>query len=296
MAKQRFKIPTTLDVTYFDMEFNLKSKNGVGITKPVKAKVVLFTLLAIFGWFYLTFQSFISAGGIPVIIGFSIFWIILSIILVKSDKTQRMGLELVMSLGNYLPKSARHVATRLSDPVNPMKRLTSIDTVDPEDGMLHFLDGHVGYCYHIVGTASALMFEADKQHILDKVDSFYRKMPVGAEVIYDTVYEGHVVDEQLEAVVRTKANLNIRSRGLEKLLTERHDILKYAINDKNGIMSLHQYLVVRAPNEQVLIEITNLIDGDVNGDGQMFRLAKPLKYKEVERYLKSLLTHKHNHK
>lgn len=289
MAKKRFKIPATLDVTYFDMEFNLKSKNGLGVNKPVSAKVILFTLLAAFAWFYLVFQSFIGKGGIPVIIGFSIAWILLSILLVRADKTNRMGLELVMSMINYLPKSGRYTPVRMSDSVYPFQALLNIKTIDPEDGRIHFLDGQIGHCYHIVGSASSLMFEHDKQTLLDKVDSFYRKLPVGVEVIYDTVYEGHSVDEQLASVSEDKQNLNSKSKGLQVLLNEQHDILKYAINHNQGLTSLHQYLVVRAPNQAALGEFENLLIGDVEGDGLMFRLAKTLDYKEIERYFKSFV-------
>ncbi|MCR6108725.1 hypothetical protein HXA34_20725 [Salipaludibacillus agaradhaerens] len=289
MAKQRFKIPTSLDVSYFDMEFNMKSKNGVGLNRPVSAKVIVFALIAAFVWFYLVFQTFIGKGGIPVILGFTIMWIALSALLVRADNTNRTGLELVFSMINYLPKNGRYVPVRMSDSVYPLQHLLNIKTVDPEDGRIHFLDGQVGHCYHIVGSASALMFEQDKQIILDKVDSFYRKLPVGIEVIYDTVYEGHSVDDQLQAVSETKRDLNVQSPGLNALLKEQHDILKYAINNNQGLTSLHQYLVVRAPSEMALTEFENLLIGDVEGDGLMFRLAKTLNYKETTRYLKYLL-------
>lgn len=289
MAKQRFKIPTTLDVSYFDMEFNIKSKNGVGFNRPVSAKVIVFALIAVFAWFYLVFQTFIGKGGIPIIIGFTIAWAILSVLLVRADKTNRMGLELMFSMINYLPKSGRYVPVRMSDTVYPLQYLLNIKTIDPEDGCIHFLDGQIGHCYHVVGSASALMFEQDKQIILDKVDAFYRKLPVGVEVIYDTVYEGHSVEDQLESVKETKKELNVKSKGLNVLLKEQHDILKYAINNNQGLTSLHQYLVVRAPSQSALTEFENLLIGDVEGDGLMFRLAKTLNYKEMERYFKSFL-------
>lgn len=293
MAKQRFKIPATLDVSYMDMEFHLKSKNGVGITKPVSAKVIVFALLAGFAWFYIAFQTFIGKGGIPFVIGFTIAWVGLSVLLIRVDKTKRTGLELVFSMLNYLPKSGRFVPVRMSDWVYRLQALLNVKTAEPEDGRILFLDGAVGHCYHIVGSASALMFEQDKQIILDKVDAFYRKLPVGVEIIFDTVYEGHSVDEQLASVEVTRRNLNSQSKGLQGLLDEQHDILKYAINNHQGLTSLHQYLVVRAPSEAALSEFENLLIGDVEGDGLMFRLAKTLNYQEVERYFKSFINGSH---
>lgn len=289
MSKQRYKIPTSLDVSYFDMEFNMRMKNGVGINKPVSAKVLFFGMIALFGWFYMVFQTFIGKGGIPIIIGFSIAWLLISILLVRADKTNRMGLELTLSMINYIPKSGRHIPVRLSDQIYGIKKLLNIDSVDVEDGMIHFLDGQIGYVYHVVGSASSLMFEQDKRIVLDKVDAFYRKLPVGVEPIFDTLYEGHSVEEQLEAVRRDASNLNVRSKGLESLLEERHGILYHAINNSTKLRSLHQYLVVRAPSEDLLKEFENLVIGDVEGSGLMFRLARTLSYNEVEKYLKSYL-------
>lgn len=295
MAKSRFKIPASLDVSYFDMEFNIKSKNGVGLSRPVSAKVILSTLVAGFAWFYLVFQTFVGKGGIPFIIGFTIAWVAFSVLLVRADKTNRMGLELMFSMFNYLPKSGRYVPVRLSDSVYPLKSLLNIDSIDPEDGLIHYLDGQIGHVYHIVGSASDLMFEADKQMILNKVDGFYRKLPVGVEIIYDTLYEGHSVDQQIENVKKRKRELNVRSTGLNALLKEQHDILKYAINRNQELKSLHQYLIVRAPLPSALNEFENLLIGDVEGDGVMFRLAKTLNYAECERFFRSFLGSPESH-
>lgn len=272
------------------MEFNLKTKNGVGLNNPVTAKVIVFSLLSMFGWFYLTFQTFIGKGSIPIAILFSITWLIMSIILIKQDKTKRLGLELAMTMINYLPKSNRRVQTRLNDNVLPMKQITNIDKVDKEDALIHYLDGYVGHVYHIVGSASTLMFDHDKEIILRKVDSFYRKLPVAVDIIYDTVYEGHSVVDQLNQVRADARNLKIQSKGLQSLLKERHDILKYAIDDNKSLASLHQYLVVRAPSGETLREFENLLAGDIEGEGLMFRLARTLTYDETVRYLNSIIT------
>lgn len=290
MAKQQFKIPASLNVTYFDMEFHLKNKNGLGLSRPVSAKTVLFTLLAGFGWFYLVFQSFIGSSGVPLIIGFTLGWVVLSVLLIRPDKTNRLGGELVFSMINYLPKSGRYVPVRMSDSVIPFQNLLNIRTIDPEDGTVHFLDGAIGHVYHVVGSASSLMFKEDKQAILDKVDAFYRKLAVNVEVIYDTVYEGHSVDEQLDSVRHDQASLTVKSPGLQALLAEQYEVLDQAINNNQGLTSLHQYLIVRADSDAALTEFENLLVGDVENEGLMFRLAKTLNYKEVTRYFKSLVS------
>ena len=288
-VKDRYKIPTSLDVSYFDMEFNLKSKNGVGINQPITAKVILFTLMALMLWFYIIFQTFIGSGGIVNIVLFTLSYAVLAIIMIKADRTRRTGLELILSAINYIPKKGRYLPVRMSDSVYPLQNLANLETIEPEDGRIIFKDKGIGHIYHVVGTASALMFDGDKQRIIEKVDSFYRKLPTDVEIMYDTVYEGHDVAEQIANVKSDRRNLNANSRGLNILLKEQHDILKYAINDQSGLVSLHQYLIVRAESEAALREFENLLIGDVENEGLMFRLAKTLNYEEAQRYYRSFL-------
>lgn len=290
VAKQRFRIPSSLDVSYFDMEFHLKTKNGLGVSKPVSAKTLFAGFIAIFGWFYLTFQTFIGKGGIGYAILFTLLYATLVTLLVKSDRTGRMGLELILSLASYLPKHGRLVKTRLTDTVDGVHGIFNIDRIDVEDGLIQFADKRVGRVYHVVGSASSLLFEDDKHVILDKVESFYRKLAPGTEVVYDTVYEGHAVDEQL-ATVRAEADaLKTRSDGLYYLLAERENILEKAINNSQGLASLHQYVLVMASNEVALRDFDNLVMGDVEQDGVMFRLARTLTYDETVRYLRRLVS------
>ena len=288
MAKKRYKIPTTLDVSYFDMEFNLKTKDGLGFAKPVSAKLIVLSLFSLFAWFYLVFQTFIVKGGVIVVVGFTLAWILFSVLMVKSDKTKRAGIELVISMFNYIPKAGRYVPVRMSDSVYKFQSLLNVKDVDPEDGLVYFLDGAIGHVYHVVGSASSLMFEQDKVAILDKVDSFYRKLPVGIEIIYDTVYEGHSVEDQIRSVKKDIANLQSKSKGLRKLLLEQKEVLEVAINNNQGLTSLHQYLVVRVKNEAELQEFESLVVGDVENQGLMFRLVKTLNFNETLGYFRTV--------
>ena len=288
MAKSRFKIPVLLDVSYFDMEFNVKNKNGIGLSKPVSAKVVFLTLVAAFMWFYAIFNTFIGKNGLIYAIVFSVAWIMISVLLIKIDKTGRIGLELVLSALSYVPKSMRRTATRLADNAYPLASLLNIKDIDEEDGLIHYNDKTIGYVYHVVGSASSLMFDQDRHAIIDKVDSFYRKLPVGVEVIYDTVYEAQRVDKQLESLHADHKQLKTQSPGLEKLYYEKAAVLDVIANGA-GLRSLHQYLVVKAPTQELLREFESLLYGDVEERGLMFRYAKPLDYDETTRYFKQVV-------
>lgn len=286
MAKQTYKIPTSLDASYLDLEFQLQNKDGLGPSKPVNGKTILLFLGSIIVWFFIMFQTPIGKGGIVAVIGFTIAWLALTILLVKPDKTKRHGFELIISMINYLPKNQRRVPVRLNDNVTNLQAITATEYVDPEDGMIHFVDGTVGRVYRVVGTASILMFDADKTMILDKVDNFYRKMPVGVEIQFDTVKEAQKTDIQSKAAIEGYKQLQKKSEGLKALYKERHQVLKYGVGER--FKSIHQYALLKAPKEESLREGEALIQGDVEGEGLMFKRAEPLNYDETIRYQKEL--------
>lgn len=286
MAKQTYKIPTSLDTGYVDLEFNFQTKDGLGPQTPVNGKTLLLALGAILGWFFFIFQTPVGDGGLFLIIGFTIIWILLAVLLVKPDKTKRHGFELIISMFNYLPKSSRRANARLYDTVAIPQAIMGIESVDVEDGMVHFVDGTIGHIYHVVGTASILMFDQDKAMILEKVDNFYRKLPVGVEIIFDTVKESQRTDIQTRAAIEGYQNLNTKSPGLRKLYKERHHILKFGVGER--FKSIHQYAVLKAPKEESLSEGESLIFSDVENEGLMFKRADVLGYDDVKEYIRQL--------
>lgn len=275
-----------MDSSYLDIEFLMQTKDGLGPSKPVDGKTIVLGLGAIMLWFVFMFKTPIGTGGLFSAIGFSIGWVFMVFLLIKNDKTGKHGFELVISMINYLPKNARSVHVRLHNDVTNIQTVTGVDRVDMEDGMIHFLDGTVGHVYHVVGTASILMFDQDKTMILDKVDNFYRKLPVGCEIILDTVKEAQRTDIQARAAIEGYKELKKKSPGLQALYKERHQVLKYGVGER--FKSIHQYAVLKAPKEESLREAESLIQGDVEGEGLMFKRAETLNYDDVTRYMRQL--------
>lgn len=286
LAKNVYKIPTSLDASYVDLEFNLQTKNGLGPQTPVNGKTLLLALIAMVGWFFFMFKSPVGEGGLLVAGGFTVAWLMLAILLVKPDKTSRHGFELIISMINYIPKSGRRASVRLFDNVATLQAITGVESVDPEDGMIHFVDGTVGRVYTVVGTASILMFDQDKAMILEKVDSFYRKLPVGVEIIYDTVKESQRTDIQAQAAIDGYKQLEKKSKGLAKLYKERHDVLKYGVGER--FKSIHQYAILKAPKEESLSEGESLLFSDAENEGLMFKRIESLRYHDTVRYFKQL--------
>lgn len=286
LAKKTYKIPSSLDASYVDLEFMLQTKDGVGLQNPVNGKTIILGLLAIIVWFYIMFQTPIGRGGIVIAGGFTIVWLALSILLVKTDKTKRHGFEQIFSMLSYLQPSGRRADVRLYDKIGTIQSITGIEGVDPEDGMIHFLDGTIGRLYEVVGTASVLMFDQDKEMILEKVDGFYRKLPVGVEIMFDTVKESQRTDVQTESAIRGFRNLERKSPGLQLLYKERHDILKEGVGER--FQSIHQYAILKAPKAESLSEGENLMISDAENEGLMFKRIRTMGYDDVVHYIKQL--------
>ncbi len=286
MAKDVYKIPTSLDASYVDLEFNLQTKDGVGFKKPVNGKSIILGLLVIIAWFYFMFKTPVGSSGFFVGAGFTIVWLLFGVLMVKTDKTARHGFEQVLSMINYLQPSGRRADVRLFDRLGSIQSITGIEDVDPEDGMIHFLDGTVGRLYDVVGTASVLMFDQDKAMILRKVDNFYRKLPVGVEIMFDTVKESQRTDIQSQAAIRGYRNLNKKSPGLQRLYKERHDILKDGVGER--FKSIHQYAIIKAPKDESLSEGESLMISDAENEGLMFKRVESLGYDDTMRYFKQL--------
>lgn len=285
MAKQRFKIPTSLDMSYLDLEFNFRTKDGLSFNKPLTAKSVIMYLISGMLLLYILLNTFIKSS-VPLAVIFAVIWILLTILLVKSDNTKRTGLELMIPLLGYFSPNNRHLSVRSLDPIGPLKGLYGIDRVDEEDGLISFIDGTVGYAYQVVGNASILMFDEDKKQIIDKVDSFYRKLAPDTEVIFDTIKESQRTDEQVSNLVDNFKKLKINSPGLNHLYREQYDILNIGVGGR--FKSLHQYMIVKANTMDHLEEFENLLYGDVENDQLMFKSATPLSYNDTIDYFKGL--------
>lgn len=285
MKLQRFKIPTSLDASFLDMEFTFRSKDGLA-TRPISAKTILIWLFSGLGLMYLLTGSFITSGGVVLSIIFSVVWLWLTFVLARTDKTKRLGLELLIPAINYTIKSNRHVSTRLVDGVKHMRDITGLDTVDEEDGMLHFVDGELGHVYAVVGSGSVLMFDEDKAMVLRKVDSFYRKLDTRVELFFDTVMESQKTEAQQYNTAIYYKNNQSNSPGINALFEEQYSTLKYGVGGQ--FKSLHQYMVVKAKSLDDLRSFESLLFGDVENEGVMFKQAYVLDYKAAQKYFDSI--------
>lgn len=284
LAKQVYKIPVDLDQSFADMEIAIQSNNGVGV-KPLPIKVILMYVGGIISGLYLCSQTFLSispAYWIP----FAIFWAGLVFMLARYDKTKRMQVQLIPALFGYLPKSARQVITRKDKRANDFMSICGIDSIDSKTGLVKFTDGCSGLLYRVVGSASILLFDDDRDAIIFRADSFWRKIGSECEISFITTKEAQKIYRQLANLKRRYDNLDCDDPDLKMLAEEQFSVLKNDIG--NSFRSIHQYMLLKADNEEMLIKNRNVVQSEAENSMLMFKQCVALDVIDEYKLLKTI--------
>lgn len=284
-SKPSYKIPYGLNESYADMNISLHTKDGtVGTVLPMK--VVLTYVGSFLLCMYLMMNTFIgSMSTLAQKIFFVILWIAITITLASYDTTQRMNVQLVPVLLNYMPRSARHVYTRANKVATPFFNIVGIENI-AEDGLIEFIDGTWGYLYRVVGSASILLFESDKDAIITRVDNFFRKWNTDTEVAFFTLKEPQQVYRQVANLKVRYDNLRTSDQDLRDLAEEQFAILKKYVGHE--FKSIHQYMLIKADNKEALNVSVNILQSEVENSALMIKQCVPLEYDDVIVFLKVL--------
>lgn len=284
MAKQVYKIPLDLNQQFSDMEIAIQNSNGMG-AKPLPIKVILTYVASILLLFYLCSQTFLSAS-VGYWLPFAIVWLALTFVLARYDKTKRMQLQSIPALFGYLSKSARHVITRRNNRANDFISICGIDDIDKKTAVIKFTDGTYGLLYRVVGSASILLFDEDRDAIISRVDSFYRKIGIDCEISFITTKEAQKVYRQVANLKRRYDAMDTDDADLKNLAEEQFYVLKYDIG--NAFRSIHQYMLLKSDNKESLIKNRNVLQSEVENSTLMFKQCVALDFTDVCKVFKSI--------
>lgn len=268
-----YKIPDTLSKDYLDTEIVLSSRKGVAI-KPLPVKVIFGFVGGILGAWWMINSKFMSPAPLW---DKALFILVLGAMLsmlLWPDRTGKSRYVLLPALIEYMQKQNREVYVRRNLPVNNFVHISNIKQIYPEKGLIMFADGGYGYAYNVVGNASVLLFEEDKNAILDRVDNFYRKMKTDYELIYLTAKEPQHIDVQLYNMRRRFKKLDIKTKDLTAVANMEYRILHDEVGEQ--FRSIHQYLIIRANNPEALTLGKNMLMAECNSSRFMFKEADAL--------------------
>ena len=272
-----YKIPTDLNQNFGDMEIALQSKSGMG-ARPLPVRMILIYVASILALFLICTKSFLSVSPgfwIP----FAICWIIATFLLTKTDKTKRMYMQSIPALLSYIPKRARRVVVRKDRKANDFIGICGIDSLNTDTGVVKYTDGTYGLFYRVVGSASILLFDEDRVAIIDRVDAFWRKIGTECEIQFITTKEAQKIYKQMANLGRRYDNLESRDPDMNIVFEEQFQVLK---NDIGGAFkSIHQYMLIKADNEEMLVKNRNVIESEFENSTLMFKQCIQLDYNDL---------------
>lgn len=284
MAKEVYKIPADLDASYGDTEIVLSNKDGMSL-RPLPVRMILAYVGSALLLLFIMMKTFIGTSSLLIIIPFIIGWIGLTILLCTSDKTKRMNMSLVPTLTRYVAKHNRHVITRTNSNATPFFQICGIVNIR-DNGMIEWSDGTFGFMYRVTGTASVLLFDSDRDMILDRVDMFYRKLEENVEMGFITTKEAQKVYRQVANLSRMYNALDVDDADLRECMNEQYNILTNYVG--KSFRSIHQYMYLKANNEEMLLRAKNILQGEVEGSQLMIKQCVPLYREDIHEVFRTV--------
>jgi hypothetical protein len=277
--KQSYGVRTPMLANSLDSEITLQ-KDGVGL-RPLPVKFVLITIGSFCLMLKLITSDTIAVGSIPQKVIFVVLWLAMTVMLFFQSKTQQLNCRMLVSLLGYLSIPGNRVLhTRKLDPdaVLNMIDITNIKRID-DNGLIHFADKQLGYMYRITGNASVLLFEQDRNSILNRTDTFYRTLEPDISMIYLTLKEPQRVYQQAAAIKRRHNALTVHDDDLTKLANNQLKMLRETVGHK--FKSVHQYLILKAPNADALLSAKQALQTELNQSAMWIRKCVPLDMPEI---------------
>lgn len=284
MMKESYRIPADLDSNYGDMEIALQTKDGMGL-KPLPIKVILSYIGSLVVLFWLCTHSFIGNGSLFQIILFCLLWLGLTFVLTSYDTTRRMKVQMIPTLLDYIPKANRNVIVRKNRPANDFLNIVKVKKIN-ENGLIEYGDDTYAYLYRITGSASILLFEDDKEAIVSRVDSFFRKIGTNCDVNFITVKEPQQVYRQIAALKRKYDKLSLKDPELVSIAEDQFDTLQNYVG--SSFKSIHQYLLLKADNREALTQNKNILQAEIENSTRMFKQCVPLYEEDINAFLASI--------
>lgn len=266
MAKSTYRIPASLDRSFLDHEINLSG--GGWSAPPLPIKVILFWLASILVIFWAVSNTFIKSANPVLIVMFVIWWLIMTAYMGKYTKTKTMKFQQLPALFSWLPKSSRRVMTRSTSNPRDFYPIVGVRDID-ENGLIEFTDNTYGQMVLVVGSASVLLFDEDRDAILNRVDAFYKKIDVNCEWITITTKESQRVYRQVANLKRRHDALEVDDPELKDLMDEQFEILSGFVGKQ--FKSIHQYKLVKGDNIEALRSAVALLQAEVADSSLMIK-------------------------
>ena len=273
MAKRIYNIPDSLDKSILDSEIVLRSDKAEVSLKPLPVRVILYYILFLVVGLYIIFQTELKNMGFGWIIFFVITWVLFTVNMLKTDKSGEPQLNMIKAMLDYLPRSRRIVTTRSTSNAIGFLGISNIDEVG-ENGLVKFIDGRYGYFYEVVGSGSYLLFESDRNEILNRVDNFYRNMKPEYQYIFITVRQPQKVYKQIGYLKKKFDRLADSDWEIKEKANENYRFLSEQVGRE--YKSIHQYMIIKARDKDTLNMAKDILSIEVASSSLIFKNVRAL--------------------
>lgn len=278
--EKRYHIPTSLDVNMMSKTITLFKNQSA----PIKASLLFEGLGAFLSVCWFLSLPIIKSGSFMVKMTMAACFAGLFYLIFVPDATGIIKADMVPAAINYFFKPInRKIVVRQNRPANGMMILSDIDYIEDHTGLIHFLDGTVGFAYSVVGNASRLLFDQDQELILERVDRWYRKMGRNYEFIYITDREAQSVTNQINSLKERYAKLDVDDDDLNAIANMNYRFLDRVVG--STFKSVNQYLIIKADNGESLMRAKATLINEVADSALVFNRCEALMKPQIEKLL-----------
>lgn len=278
--EKRYHIPTSLDVNMLSKTITLFKNQSA----PIKASLLFEGMGAFLSVCWFLSLPIIKSGSFMVKMTMVACFAGLFYLIFVPDATGVIKADMVPAAINYFFKPInRKIVVRQNRPANGMMILSDIDYIEDHTGLIHFLDGTVGFAYSVVGNASRLLFDQDQELILERVDRWYRKMGRNYEFIYITDREAQSVTNQINSLKERYAKLDVDDDDLNAIANMNYRFLDRVVG--STFKSVNQYLIIKADNGESLMRAKATLINEVADSALVFNRCEALMKPQIEKLL-----------
>lgn len=278
--EKRYHIPTSLDVNMLSKTITLFKNQSA----PIKASLLFEGIGAFLSVCWFLSLPIIKSGSFMVKLTMVACFAGLFYLIFVPDATGVIKADMVPAAINYFFKPInRKIVVRQNRPANGMMILSDIDYIEDHTGLIHFLDGTVGFAYSVVGNASRLLFDQDQELILERVDRWYRKMGQNYEFIYITDREAQSVTNQINSLKERYAKLDVDDDDLNAIANMNYRFLDRVVG--STFKSVNQYLIIKADNGESLMRAKATLINEVADSALVFNRCEALMKPQIEKLL-----------
>lgn len=281
--KEAYKIPDSLDKNWADMEISLRNHDGSVGLRPLSLKVILSAVGSLVLYIGIVSHGFMSAASIVQKICLFIVWMFVTYILIHRDANGVMFIQYLQFLPNYLSNAV--IGTKDSQNAMPYYYIVGIEHIDKK-GIITFTDKSVGRLYSVTGSASALLFERDKAGVISAVDTFYRKLKPGTDMVLLTAKAAQNVKKQ----VKHWRGLTVQSESLEAYRKMELHTIENTVGQE--FKSIRQFVLIRGENREKFNMAVGIFENEVSYTSYVFSDVVRLNKVSTDEILSSLYGNK----